>query len=205
MLYFVLLVLRPWTSYLVDLMFNLGFVFILKMLRMLFSQIFLLCAKKIKKLRVTCKDENVEIYRRYIGVLVSFKCIGNIRATSPLFFFTKTLMLEETQLALHACKCSTSPRLKYILLMTWIVDVGFQELEFLKGKGKANNKGREPRGIWTPNLTLTITHLLMAKFPCCNSRHQQRNLDQRIVIIPHSSCKKRCPDGLSGHTLRWLS
>ena len=113
------------------------------MLRMLFSQIFLLCAKKIKKLRVTCKDENVEIYRRYIGVLVSFKCIGNIRATSPLFFFTKTLMLENTQLA----QCSTSPRLKYILLMTWIVDVGFQELEFLKGKGKANNKGREPRGI----------------------------------------------------------
>ena len=33
-------------------------------------------------------------------------------------------------------------------------------------------------------------YVLMAKFPCCNSNHQQQNLDQCIVIIPHSSCKK---------------
>ncbi|KAL6329065.1 hypothetical protein AAG906_007355 [Vitis piasezkii] len=40
--------------------------------------------------------------------------------------------------------------------------------------------------------------LLMAKFPCCNSNHQQQNLDQRVVVIPPSSCKKDvrmgCPD-----------
>ena len=40
--------------------------------------------------------------------------------------------------------------------------------------------------------------VLMAKFPCCNSNHQQRNLDQRDVVIPPSSCKKDvrmgCPD-----------
>ena len=30
----------------------------------------------------------------------------------------------------------------------------------------------------------------MAKFPCYNSSHQQRNLDQHVVVIPHSSCKK---------------
>ena len=30
----------------------------------------------------------------------------------------------------------------------------------------------------------------MAKFPYYNSSHQQRNLDQRIIVIPPSSCKK---------------
>ena len=32
--------------------------------------------------------------------------------------------------------------------------------------------------------------LLMAKFPCYNSRHQQRNLDQHVTVNPPSSCKK---------------
>ena len=30
----------------------------------------------------------------------------------------------------------------------------------------------------------------MAKFPFYNSSHQQHNLDQRVVVIPHSSYKK---------------
>ena len=38
----------------------------------------------------------------------------------------------------------------------------------------------------------------MAKFPYCNSNHQQQNLDQRITVNPPSSCKKDvqmgCPD-----------
>ena len=32
--------------------------------------------------------------------------------------------------------------------------------------------------------------LSMAKFPCCNRSHQQQNLDQCVVAIPPSSCKK---------------
>ncbi|RVW59244.1 hypothetical protein CK203_101425 [Vitis vinifera] len=40
--------------------------------------------------------------------------------------------------------------------------------------------------------------LLMAKFPCYSSRHQQRNPDQRVIVNPPSSCKKDvrmgCPD-----------
>ena len=38
----------------------------------------------------------------------------------------------------------------------------------------------------------------MAKFHCYNSRHQQRDLDQRVTVNPSSSCKKDvrmgCPD-----------
>ena len=30
----------------------------------------------------------------------------------------------------------------------------------------------------------------MAKFPRCNGNHQQWNLDQRVTVIPPSSCKK---------------
>ena len=37
---------------------------------------------------------------------------------------------------------------------------------------------------------LVMKALLMAKFPCCNSHHQQRNLDQRIIVNPPSSCKR---------------
>ena len=32
--------------------------------------------------------------------------------------------------------------------------------------------------------------VLMAKFPYCDSRHQQRNLDQRVTVNPPSSCTK---------------
>ena len=41
----------------------------------------------------------------------------------------------------------------------------------------------------------------MAKFPCSNSNHQQQNLDQRVVVITPSSCKKDaqmgCPNTAS--------
>ena len=37
---------------------------------------------------------------------------------------------------------------------------------------------------------LQTTLMLMTKFPYCNSNHLQRNLDQRIVVIPSSSYKK---------------
>ena len=32
--------------------------------------------------------------------------------------------------------------------------------------------------------------LLVAKFSCCDSSHQQQNLDQRITVNPPSSYKK---------------
>ena len=39
-----------------------------------------------------------------------------------------------------------------------------------------------------------IQQLLMAKFPCCNSNHRQRNLDQRVVVflIPPAKRMSRC-------------
>ena len=82
--------------------------------------------------------------------------------SSPFhFFFPKTLILgpgtgpthslRPAQHALHACEPSTTPMLKYNFLVSWIVDVGLQELEFLKGKGKSKRNGTI--GIWIPNLT----------------------------------------------------
>ena len=48
------------------------------------------------------------------------------------------------------------------------------------------------------NLGILKAFVLMAKFPCYNSRHQQRNLDQRVTVNPPSSYKKDvqmgCPD-----------
>ena len=82
------------------------------------------------------------------------------------FFFPKTLILgpgtgpthslRPAQHALHACEPSTTPMLKYNFLVSWIVDVGLQELEFLQGKEKS--KRNATIGIWTPNLTLTTPH-----------------------------------------------
>ena len=41
--------------------------------------------------------------------------------------------------------------------------------------------------------------MLMTKFPCCNSNRRQWNLNQRVVVIPPSSCKKVSGWGVRTH------
>ena len=70
--------------------------------------------------------------------------------------------------ALHACEPSTTPMFKYTFLVLWIVDVGLQELEFLKGKGKFMRMepwGFKPLplGPHSPTITSWPTMLLLIK------------------------------------------